>query len=617
MRSNLEKKIKRCPQKRNRGELLDIFRDSLGVVFIYVKLFIKFVYIFLVRKAAVTHLPRRKVAFFRGFFVFVIIFSWLFFGWPQIWQNQDFPPDIEHAFALNKTANWNFNGNSTGWTPTNGSGTAVCGSSTSGSASSFSTFVYNGALSGQTAFGATTPATRGVIDRGMITQTFAVPGSGTVKAKGKLSYYGDGANWALPNTSWIRLDIYDSGNSTYVGNLFCVSFASNQSWTNASFGSDINLTGGTTYTIRVTMNAETKSNKDTSITLGVDNIVVNLAPVGLSAGAVAGSTNASLSWTASSAGSGANGLHATTPYKVYRDAGSPVSTFLANSTANSYTDSSTAGNTTYYYAVSDVDTASDESPLSAEASVLTNPDVPTALNFTSVQQISLRLNWTAPTGGAASYKVERCEGSACSDFSQIASGETNTYYDDSLLTCNTLYRYQVRATNASGDGAYSSIAEQTTAACGLSAAIEVRAQNYTTSVSSITFPEGDSGTTVSQPYNNVDGSGSPQTFGGAGVAKPVVTLYNGGASTLTIWYNITTFTNGIVSSENYLINNKAAACADASCINGTVTFDADTSTVGTIAAGAGNEKDFYLKIVLSTVAGKSGNSTLTILGETL
>jgi hypothetical protein len=153
---------------------------------------------------------------------------------------------------------------------------------------------------------------------------------------------------------------------------------------------------------------------------------------------------------------------------------------------------------------------------------------------------------------------------------------------------------------------------------GLSTTIAIRAQNYTTLVSSITFLEGASGATVSQPYNNIDGSGSPQTFGGAGSAKPVITLYNGSASTWKIWYNITTFTNSAVSNEYYLINTKGAACASADAITNAVIFDTDTVSAGatTIAVGAGNEKDLYLKVTLSASAGKSGTSTLTILGET-
>ncbi len=183
-------------------------------------------------------------------------------------------------------------------------------------------------------------------------------------------------------------------------------------------------------------------------------------------------------------------------------------------------------------------------------------------------------------------------------------------YDTTLASMKTTTNSHVGNTTA-----YSEYKICGTAAAGFSTAIEVRAQNYTSSVSSITFPAGAAGATVSAPYNNINGSGSPQTFGGAGVAKPVVTLYNGNASTLIIWYNITTFTNSVVSSENYLVNAKGAACADASCITGAVTFGADTTTGTTILSGAGNEKDFYLKTTLSSVAGKTGTSTLTILGE--
>ena len=145
--------------------------------------------------------------------------------------------------------------------------------------------------------------------------------------------------------------------------------------------------------------------------------------------------------------------------------------------------------------------------------------------------------------------------------------------------------------------------------------IEIRAQDYLTPVTDITFPEAAPGDTVSQPYNNVNGSGSPQAFGDPGT--PVVTLFNGGSVTYTIWYNIATFTEGIVSNEYYLINAKGAACTSADSITNAVTFDTDTTTGVTIGKSppAKNDKDLYLKITLSDVAGASGTSTLTILGE--
>ncbi len=146
--------------------------------------------------------------------------------------------------------------------------------------------------------------------------------------------------------------------------------------------------------------------------------------------------------------------------------------------------------------------------------------------------------------------------------------------------------------------------------------IEIRAQDYTTAVTSITFPQAEPGATVSQPYNDVDESGSPQTFGNPGT--PVVTLVNTDSGTAyLIYYNITTFENGVVSNEYYLINAKGAECANAGAISNTVTFGADTISVGPTTIAASGEMDLYLKVDLGAGYGKSGTSTLTILGESL
>lgn len=97
-----------------------------------------------------------------------------------------------------------------------------------------------------------------------------------------------------------------------------------------------------------------------------------------------------------------------------------------------------------------------------EVSFLTLPGAPGTQTFTNVKDVTLTVNWSAPTGGASSYKIERCSGSGCSNFAEIRTGETGTSYNDSGLTGNTLYRYRVRATNATGDGSYSGIGETTT-----------------------------------------------------------------------------------------------------------------------------------------------------------
>ncbi len=149
-----------------------------------------------------------------------------------------------------------------------------------------------------------------------------------------------------------------------------------------------------------------------------------------------------------------------------------------------------------------------------------------------------------------------------------------------------------------------------------STTILIKAQDYTTNVSNITFPQGAPGFTVSTPYNNIDTNTSPQAFGVS--KKPVVTLVNTAASSYIIYFNITTFApDNVVANEYYLINAKGAACTDASAINQTVNFDVDTTTTVPIAATGTDaaKKDLYLKVTLSALAGKSGTSAITILGE--
>jgi len=343
-------------------------------------------------------LPRRKFTFLRGSLVFILIISWIFSGWPPIWQNPRIPPGIERALALNQLANWAFTGNSTGWSSTNGSGTDTCGNTTSATTNNMATFAYNA-----NKWRSITGTTASTNYRGMVYQTFTAPGSGTVKIKGNLNLDADVAGGGSWGSGWIRLDIYDSANSTYVANLACESFTSNQTAYDTSFGT-ASLTGGTTYAVRITMSGTVGSK---ALTFLIDNITINTAPVGLAASSPSADTNVTLNWTTSAEGSGAPAIHGTTPYKVYRDTSSPVSTFLANATTNSYTDTSTNGGTTYYYAVSNVDANSIESPLSAEVSQLTRPAAPTSVAATDGSAIDkVTITWTKSTG-ATDYHVWR------------------------------------------------------------------------------------------------------------------------------------------------------------------------------------------------------------------
>ncbi len=78
----------------------------------------------------------------------------------------------------------------------------------------------------------------------------------------------------------------------------------------------------------------------------------------------------------------------------------------------------------------------------------TNPSNLTA-NAVGTQ---INLSWTASTDniGVASYLIERCQGSGCTNFAQINTSPTNSY-SDSGLASSTTYTYQVRATDAAGN----------------------------------------------------------------------------------------------------------------------------------------------------------------------
>jgi len=121
------------------------------------------------------------------------------------------------------------------------------------------------------------------------------------------------------------------------------------------------------------------------------------------------------------------------------------------------------GNTAYWIRVThtDPDGVTGTNPSTSTSGFLTYPGTPGTPTFSGVTGTSITVNWTAPAGGASYYKIERCTGTGCATFSQIATSST-TSYTDSGLTGNTVYRYRIRATNATGDGSYSTPAEQLT-----------------------------------------------------------------------------------------------------------------------------------------------------------
>src|SRR2546423_5729567 len=82
----------------------------------------------------------------------------------------------------------------------------------------------------------------------------------------------------------------------------------------------------------------------------------------------------------------------------------------------------------------------------------TPPSAPTNHTATAPSATQINLSWTVSTDnvGVTGYRVERCQGAACSNFAQIAAPTTSAF-NDTGLTASTSYSYRVRATDAAGN----------------------------------------------------------------------------------------------------------------------------------------------------------------------
>ena len=118
--------------------------------------------------------------------------------------------------------------------------------------------------------------------------------------------------------------------------------------------------------------------------------------------------------------------------------------------------------TTYYYRV-----MADDSPYSNVASAKTlsgaTDRAPGHLSATAPNSNQIDLSWTDEIGDVTGFKIERCQGKGCSNFTEIASVAANvTSYQNNELTALTSYSYRIRAYKESSYCAYSNIASATT-----------------------------------------------------------------------------------------------------------------------------------------------------------
>jgi fibronectin type 3 domain-containing protein len=180
--------------------------------------------------------------------------------------------------------------------------------------------------------------------------------------------------------------------------------------------------------------------------------------------ATAGSpSTVSLDWDAASDNVGVTG------YRIERCSGASCTSFAqiaTTTTATSYSNTGLTASTHYRYRVRAIDAAGNLGAYSVVASVTTPsvvdataPSAPGSFNASASGSTSIALSWSAATDnvGVAGYRIERCTGSSCTGFAQIATTTGRSYSNTGLATGST-YRYRVRAYDAAGNvGPYSAV----------------------------------------------------------------------------------------------------------------------------------------------------------------
>jgi hypothetical protein len=136
------------------------------------------------------------------------------------------------------------------------------------------------------------------------------------------------------------------------------------------------------------------------------------------------------------------------------------------------------------------------------------PDVPAGLSASAASASQINLSWTAsPT--ATSYVVYRS--STDSGYtSSIATGVSGTSYQDTGLTANTQYFYEVAGVNSSGEGSNSTSANATTNAASSGGGGGVISGSLSVGSQSNSNSSNNTGNTNTSSPNTVVANSSPQ-----------------------------------------------------------------------------------------------------------
>jgi predicted phage tail protein len=237
---------------------------------------------------------------------------------------------------------------------------------------------------------------------------------------------------------------------------------------------DKGLPPSSTYSYRVRAfyygTSSARSNASSATTAGVP--IAPAAPTALVA-TVVSSGEITLSWTDNSDNE--------TGFRLERCAGSTCTNFsdgvtlAANGT--NWTQQGLSGSTTYRFRVQAFNTAGNSSYSNVTAATTPLPPqvvplAPSNLEALVLSSEEIRLQWTDNADNESGFRLERCQGAACTAFVEVevpAANATSTI--QSGLQASTTYRFRLRAYNSTGSSAYSNIVSGTTTAAPLAAPV--------------------------------------------------------------------------------------------------------------------------------------------------
>lgn len=207
----------------------------------------------------------------------------------------------------------------------------------------------------------------------------------------------------------------------------------------------------------VTYEYDENGNRKSAASTGGPDIKPPTVPTGVVA-TVRSSVRIDVNWTASTDG-GSSGLAG---YKIERCTGAGCTNFVeVYSIAGSpFQNSGLVANTSYSFRIRSYDSVGNKSDPSAVVSATTLPDTtppstPSGTLTATVQSSTqINLGWGAATdsggSGLAGYRVQRCSGVGCTNFTQIKQQTARTLSDTGLVA-SASYSYRVFAYDKAGN----------------------------------------------------------------------------------------------------------------------------------------------------------------------